>query len=169
VTDPFDLEAQLLPEQLRRLLAHAALVVSLDRLLRSNIVDRLARFKSFDFEERPAPPAPSLEGPELDAALAENVETQFLEADDVAVVRVVPEHAVELCRRMPELLLGADGGVRLDVINDGERVLRKIGVAWARIDMDCNPDFDGRDVADDEILPGPSVLLRELRGAAALV
>lgn len=56
MTDPLDLEAQLLPEQLRRLLAYAAALIATDRLLRANIVDKLASFKSFESEERGAAP-----------------------------------------------------------------------------------------------------------------
>ena len=169
MTDPFDLEAQLLPEQLRRVLAHAAALIALDHLLRANIVGHLAAFKSFGSEVQPAAPLPSLEDPKLDAALAEHVEMGFLEVEDAAVVGAVHSHALDLCRRMPDLLLGVDGGVRLDLVAAGERVLRKVGVAWARVDMDSDPAFDGPDVDDSDISPAPWALMRELRGAAELV
>jgi hypothetical protein len=46
-------------------------------------------------------------------------------------------------------------------------VLERLNLFWGRIAIDSNPDFDGRDVGDEEIHGGASALVGLLLSAVS--
>lgn len=166
-SDSYDLEAQLLPEQIRRNLAQASVAITADRLLRASIVDRLREMGVDDAAEAGPVPVPDLHDAPLDDALAELTANGVLSDADIFAVRGLRQYVVTLAARMPDAILGDGVLVRPDLVEAAVPVLRKINLFWGRMNIDANPAFDGQDVADDDMVDGMTALLELLVASAA--
>jgi hypothetical protein len=52
------------------------------------------------------------------------------------------------------------------LLEPGYALLRKLEIFWARISLDCNSEFDGIEVSDDDIGEGFSGIARMMVDAA---
>jgi hypothetical protein len=48
--------------------------------------------------------------------------------------------------------------IDMDLFNRMRHYLARIGRYWARIAVDTNPDFDGQDIPDEDILSGLDIV-----------
>ncbi len=63
---------------------------------------------------------------------------------------------------MTTAISDTDYEVDLEHFRDIRRLLRKVGVWWARnVDLPTNPGFDSVEVADEDIHPGLALILDE--------
>lgn len=86
-----------------------------------------------------------------------------LSAEDVAEIDVIRQHRNQIAHELPELLSDVDRDINLDFLQSIQRLLRKTEIWWIRdVGMTINEDFDGVEVADEDINPGPVIMLNEI-------
>lgn len=60
---------------------------------------------------------------------------------------------------IPSYLVSDDRTVPADLVTAAADVLNRLNLFWERIAIDSTPDFDGRDIQDDEIHGGAASLV----------
>ena len=166
-SDHFDLEARLLPERIRLDLARIGALLATEQLLSGLVVDNLAGFldptapMALDgYRQRPA----AWES-RFDESLEWLVQHEALSPQDAEVVRQVREHACQLMADVPSYLLSDEKTVPVGLLVVAAEVVDRLNLFWGRIVIDSNPDFDGREIQDEEIQGGASALVRLLLSA----
>jgi hypothetical protein len=151
--DLFDLEFRLSPDVLHREMARAGCLVALNRMIHLQTAERWRTFDDpmaeLDLEVSP-PACFDLNDPQLEVALKELTTRQTLDADDVDLIGAIHRQSRDVFERLPDLLLEGKT-VGTELLEPGHALLRKLEIFWARISLDCNPEFDGVEVSDDDI------------------
>lgn len=175
VTDPGPDELQwgiavaFMPERLRLDMARAACVLIADELIRGQVVDASRAWRSPPDHAPNSGPAtpPSMDDPEFGRSLEWLAdEAGLLTGDDVVEVWAIRRHATEVAASLGDLVLA--GRVQLSVISSSARLLRKLGVFWARLDMDVQ-GVDHSGISDEDIRSGPSVFFEAVAAAVGEV
>lgn len=79
---------------------------------------------------------------------------------DATSLRSIRRHRNQIAHELPYLLGDIDREINLEYLQQIRQLLRKIEVWWIRnVDLLVNPDFDGVEVADEDIEPGPVLIL----------
>lgn len=104
---------------------------------------------------------------QLEASLAWFVDQEVLSLEDAATVRDLRLHALELMADTVSWLLGEGKAVKLDILQAASDVMVRLDRFWGRITVDCDPAYDGRDVADGDIIGKSSALVGLLLGAVS--
>jgi hypothetical protein len=78
-----------------------------------------------------------------------------LSDSDIALVDKIREHRNELAHELPKFLGTADAEINVQLLSEIYDLVAKIDRWWIReVEMTINPDFDGREVADEDIISG---------------
>ena len=102
------------------------------------------------------------------ASCAWLVEMQALTVEQVVILEEIYRHRQEIAHELPKLLVDPDFEVRVDLFLAAIECVRALGVFWGSISVDTDPQWDGKDVAYDEIKSGSYVLMEYLASLAGL-
>jgi hypothetical protein len=141
-------------------------------LLKNEIQDGVRQFFVTGFDQQGPDPDPryardvlSRHQHPFEASLLWLVDQQALSLTQAARVRELRVHRNEVAHELPKLLVDPAHEVSAELLREMGVVLRALGVFWGRIEVDINPDFDGRDVKDEDIRSGASLLMEHLVSA----
>lgn len=164
-------EAFLDPDILRRELVSASMFLTAFELMKGSIIDRVRDFYSCDFDEK---------GPTLDerryqsqvlslnrsglyASLSWLKNHEAIDDQDLATFERLKACRNQVAHEIQEIILGGSPSNHLDLMPDLEAFLLKVERWWIlNVEIPTNPDFDGKEVDEKEILPGPVLGLRLL-------
>lgn len=96
------------------------------------------------------------------------MESRALTAEEVATLEEIYQHRQEIAHELPKLLVDPDFEVRSDLLVAAIECARKLGVFWGSIEVDTDPQWDGKDVDYDGIKSGPYLLMEYLASIAGL-
>ena len=102
------------------------------------------------------------------ASCAWLVEAGAFSSAQADALRVIRDHRNEVAHELPKILVDPDFEVRTDVLLAAAACLRSVGLFWGRMAVDIDPQWDGKDLADDDIWSGPDLLMRDLLAVAGL-
>ena len=86
-----------------------------------------------------------------------------------ARVQEVREHRNKIAHQLALLLVDPSHEIDLTLLEDMAAIIRAVGAFFGRIAMDCDPEFDGRDVKDEDIRSGTSLLMDHLIAACEAI
>jgi hypothetical protein len=154
------------PETLRKHLISASLYMAAYEVLKTSIIKRTEYFflgtnRPEDKEKYEKAVLFRNRSP-LMASLLWHQEMQAINENDLAAFQRMRHCRNELAHRLPDLIGGKGIESNLtDCFVALLELLRKIEVWWIReFEMSINPDFDGVEVADDQIMPGSIVMVK---------
>lgn len=105
----------------------------------------------------------------LEASVLWLVEMGALTAAQGARVQEVREHRNKIAHQLALLLVDPSHEIDLTLLEDMAAIIRAVGAFFGRIAMDCDPEFDGRDVKDEDIRSGTSLLMDHLIAACEAI
>jgi hypothetical protein len=164
-------------DALNRKLAAPAIRVALQRagifltgweLLKNDIEDRVRGFyeiRTGTVDERYESEVLSRSKHRLEASVLWLVEMGALTEARAARVQEIREHRNEIAHQLPKLLVDPNHEIDLTLMKDMAVIIRAIGAFFGRIAMDSDPEFAGRDVKDEDIRSGTSLLMDHLVAA----
>ena len=85
-----------------------------------------------------------------------------LTSDDAAVLKQIRDQRNALAHDLPSVIFGRELGIDVELLNKTRELVIRVGRFWARVDIDISEEFDGREIADDEIQPGAAVMLEHI-------
>ncbi len=93
------------------------------------------------------------------------VKMSAIESSDADEIARIVNHRNEIAHELPKVLL--EGQVDIEELRWIRQLVNKIEIWWIReVEIPSSPEFDGRDVSDADISPGPVILLDLLISAA---
>jgi hypothetical protein len=138
---------------MHREMVRAGALLALNRFLFLQTAERWRTFDDpmaeMDLEVSP-PAAFDLDDASLEIALNELRNGETLDTSDVQLIRAVHERARDVFERLPDLLMEGKS-VGTELFEPACNLVRKLEIFWARINIDCNPEFDGQEIADEAI------------------
>lgn len=69
-----------------------------------------------------------------------------LTSEQADLLEIIRHHRNEVAHELPRLLVDPDFEVRTDLLIASLDCLRSLGIFWGSIEVDTNPDIDGREV-----------------------
>ena len=162
------------PDVLRPNLIKASVYIAAFEVLKSTIVQRIKSFYTFGpridqpkYESEVLSKDPKGKKRHVHASLAWLKESEAIDDDDIIIYERVKELRDKLAHQMAPLMidgLPADLPTRfLEMI----RLLDKIGKWWiVNVDIATDPQFDGQQVEESNIIPGPIMALQVLMDVA---
>ncbi len=150
------------PESLRGNLIIASIFLAAYELLRTSVIDRIRDFFTYEFNEHGGVVSEdykskilSLDKSPLRASLLWLKEMSAIGDTDIELVDEIRKHRNELAHDLPKFIATADAEINVNLLGSIYELLTKIDRWWIKeVDIPTNPDFDGQEVADDEIQSG---------------
>jgi hypothetical protein len=171
------LTAKPAPESVRRTLIEAGCLLSAYELIKLAVVDGVRDFYARGFQD-----GRQLfdEGRYQQHVLSRNPKSRYrascawlvemgaLTADQAAALENIHVHRQEIAHELPKLLVDPDFAVKTDLLLTAVDCVRALGVFWGRISIGCDPEWDGQEVADEDIKSGSYLLMEHLISVAGL-
>lgn len=163
------------PEVLRSRLITASLFIAAFEVLKDSVVDRIRDFFCTGFDEGRDIIGPQYQTEVLSrnrspvyASLAWLESMGAIEAADMAAFDRIKACRNHLAHRLLKLLWNEGMPTDLEErFDEMAALLRKIEVWWIReVEIPTNPDFDGREIDEAAIVPGPLIGLQVLQDIA---
>lgn len=156
------------PESLRGNLIASSIFLTAYELLRTSIIDRIRDFFTYEFNESGGVISEdykckvlSLDKSPLRASLLWLQEVSAIDDTDVELVDEIRKHRNELAHDLPKFITNADAEININLLESIYKLLTKIDRWWIKeVDIPTNPDFDGQEVADDEIQSGTMICIQ---------
>ena len=156
------------PESLKSNLIAASLFLTAYELLRTSIIDRIRDFFTFDLKENRGAVSEyykikvlSLNKSPLRASLLWLKEMSAINDADIKLVDTIRKHRNELAHTLPKFISTADMEIRIDLLGDIYKLVTKIDRWWIKeVDIPTNSDFDGQEVADEDIQSGTMLCIQ---------
>ena len=156
------------PEVLRSNLITASIFLSAFEILRASIIDRIRDFYSHEFRDGKWIPSEeytskclTLDKSRLLASLLWLKEMSVIVDTDIARVDAIREHRNDLAHDLPKFLATADAEINVQLLVSIYELVTKIDRWWVReVEMAVDSDFDGREVADEEIMSANMVFIQ---------
>ncbi len=150
------------PESLRGNLITASIFLTAYELLRNLVIDRIHDLFTCEFNKHGGVISQdykgkvlSLDKSPLRASLLWLKEVSAIDDTDIELVDEIRKHRNELAHDLPKFIATADAEINVNLLGDIYELLTKIDRWWIKeVDIPTNPDFDGQEVADDEIQSG---------------
>jgi hypothetical protein len=164
-------EKLLNPQTLRTNLMLASLSLTAYELLIRTVVDRIRGFFTCDFMGEGDNPLvhdryQEVKRPNSNLLLAScqwHEQNGAISVDDVAIIKDIRRHRNQIAHELPHFLGDVDREISLEHLQEIRRLLRKIEIWWIRnVDLTIDSNFDGVEVADEDIHPGPVLVLDEI-------
>lgn len=155
-------------EVLRSNLIAASIFLAAYEMLRTSIIDRIRSFFSHEFRdgkwlanEDYATGCLALHKSPLRASLLWLKQMSAIDDADIARVDRIREHRNDLANDLPRFLGTADAEVNIQLLADIYELVAKIDRWWIRqIDLDADPDNNGREIADEDITSGKMLFIQ---------
>ncbi len=156
------------PEVLRSNLIVASIFLAAYETLRTSIIDRIRSFFTFEFRNGEwvaggdyQTKCLALDKSPLRASLLWLKQMSAIDDADIARVDSIREHRNELAHDLPKFLGTADAEVNVQLLVGIYELVSKIDRWWIRyVDMSTDPEFDGREVADEDITSGNMLFMQ---------
>ena len=172
------LAAQLGPESLKETFFRAGCFLCAYELIKLEVVGKVHDFfwRGFDDEGRKLYDDPRYQRDVLSrnpksryqASCGWLIDMGALTAEQVTILEQIHMHRQQIAHEMPNLLLDPDIEVKTDLILAAADCVRALGVFWGRMTVDADPQWDGQDVADEDIQSIPYLLMDYLVSIAGL-
>ena len=88
------------------------------------------------------------------------------ESDEIALEHI-RDQGNTIAHNLPRVIFGDEPQIDLELLNACRELVIRIGRFWARLDLETDPEFDGRDIADKDFRPGMGIMLEYIAKAAA--
>lgn len=85
-------------------------------------------------------------------------EVEGLTREQADRLKVLRDYRNELAHELPRYLIDPAAVIDVRPVLAIRDIVRSLGRFWGRIEVDINPDFDNRDVSDDDIHSGSMML-----------
>ena len=164
-------EQLLTPAVMQEKLISASLYITAFELLRQSIVGRIRDF--YNIESIGLEPGTyQLSEEYRSEVLARNKSTLYASLDwltehgaidlgDLEAFDRIKSIRNKLAHELPSVVMGAVDFDHVEIFQDLITVLRKIEVWWVvSIEIPTNPDFDGQEIDEAGIVPGPVLMLQ---------
>lgn len=102
------------------------------------------------------------------ASCAWLVEAGALSPGQADTLEAVRDHRNEVAHELPKILIDPDFEVRTEVLLAAAACLRTVSVFWGRMAVGIDPQWDGKEVKDEDIWGGPDLLMRHILDVAGL-
>ncbi len=161
-------EKLLSPELVRANLLVASLYLSAFEILKSSIVERIENFFTNYVNGQRQRDAryqdvKQLDKSELKASCLWLEQMGAITSSDTVMVDVIRQHRNKIAHELPEFLSNDSCNIDLEAFKDMLHLLRKIETWWIKeFELSINPDFDGVEVADEDIQPGSVLVLEHI-------
>lgn len=163
-------ESFLNPEIVRGRLLSASMYITAHELLRDSIVGRVRDFYAESWEASGSHPSPSYEQEVLArnrsavyASLDWLREHKAIDEEDVKLFEAVKKTRNVLVHGLHSVVIGGDPSNHVDHFADVVSLLRKIETWWiVNVEIPSNPDYDGQEIDEAGIVPGPVLSLQML-------
>lgn len=152
---------------MRRNLARAGLVLATHEFVKAQIVDEVRdffviagtgkhRYKLHVLDRAP--------DSTFEASCLWLREMGALRDGDYEMLKALQQHRHAVAHELVTYVMDPDTDVDLELVRSIAEILCRLGQFWGRIVIDMNDDFDGREVADDELRSGASIFVDFLLG-----
>lgn len=161
------------PKKMRDALSKVSFYLLCYELLKSSIIDRIKSFYSFRYENgNPIPDAKYHADVEKRNKSILYASISWL--DEMGVISPEDKRDFEEIKALRNIIAHESKEIingRLIVTESDfekiQKLLKKIEIWWIQyIDIPTNPDYDGKEIQDSEILPGPSLILQLIQSIA---
>jgi len=161
-------EQLLTPAVMHERLVSASLYVTAYELLKESIVGRLRSFYMVSFDtdgeivdEKYETAVLSRNKSPLYASLDWLIENNVIDQTDIQKFERLKSTRNSLAHELPSLVLGGADFQIKDRFEELVVLLRKIEVWWVvNFEIPINPDFDGKEIDEDSIVPGPLLMIQ---------
>jgi hypothetical protein len=102
----------------------------------------------------------------FEASLLWLIEAGALTEPQAATIRALRVYRNAIAHELPNMLLEPGHDVDLARIREMRDIIAALGRFWVRIDIDCDPQFDGQVIDDADIKSGVMVVMEMLIVAA---
>ncbi len=159
------LERKLSPSATRLTLLRAATLLVGWELIQPEVVDKTRDFFSFGFN--PDGPVVSQEytdrvtsrAPRIfDASVEWLIEAGALTSEQADRLKDLRDYRNLVAHELPRFMVDVEADIDLSKLVAMRDVVASLGRFWGQIEVDTNPDFDGRDVDPAAIVSGPMAL-----------
>lgn len=160
------LRKKLDPDVVSDNLMTASLFLMTYELLKGEIIDKTREFFFEGINENEKKYSPqyasdvvSLHKDRFHASCLWLVRSGALSETDAEIAQNIRQHRNLVAHELPLLLFDPSAKIDSHLFAEAQRLLVVLGRFWGRIAIDINPDFDGKEVSDDEIQSGAMVLM----------
>jgi hypothetical protein len=85
-----------------------------------------------------------------------------LDARRIEILESVYQHRNEVAHELAKYLVDPDFEIRMDLLTEAVGCIRSLGQFWGSIEVDSDPEFDGREILPEDIRSGTYVLMEHL-------
>jgi hypothetical protein len=160
--DKAALEFKLLPENVTSTLVRASTLLTGWEFIRSDIIEAVRGFFVGNWMNEGGAVDPRYQRDVLskvvrgsvsifDASVAWLVEMEALTTEDVDLLRRVRDHRNEVAHGLAKYLVDPNFDVNVDVLFEVRDVIRRLGQFWGQIVVDTTGNFDGQEIAPEDI------------------
>lgn len=160
------------PENIRRNLVRAGLLLAGWEVLKKEVEDQLRDFYMLGLKADPLAQAAyetsvlSRHKWPFEASLLWLIESGALDEKQAQQVRDLRNYRNEVAHEIPKFMIEFGCDANIERIREARDLIVILGRFWGRISVDVNPDFDADAVNDEDIHSGMSMLMNLLVGAA---
>lgn len=168
-------EELLNPDITRERLISASLYIAAFEILKQSICDRLRDFYCCGFsvagdhvDQEYQSEVLSRNSSRLYASLSWLQDNDVLDASDIESFGRVKETRNALAHNLQGLVFGELAPSHVQVFPELIKLLRKIETWWLlNIEIPTHPDYDGQEILDDQVIPGPVIMLQLMLDVAS--
>ncbi|MGR4972989.1 hypothetical protein ACIPQ1_09035 [Pseudomonas sp. LARHCG127] len=161
-------ENLLTPAVMQERLIAISLYITAFEMLKDSIVRRLKDFYCIDFTAGEIATSPEydlkvlkLSKSPLYASLIWLKNIGAIDQDDIEDFERLKQLRNSLAHEMPEIVLVGKDLALSEKMQEIMSLMRKVEVWWViNVEIETDPDFDGRNVNPDQITPGPLLMLQ---------
>ncbi len=163
-------ESFLNPEIVRGRLLSASMYITAHELLKDSIVDRVRDFYAESWNATGSHPGPEYQQEVLArnrsavyASLDWLREHKAIGEEDIKLFEAVKKTRNALAHGLHSVVIGGDTSDHVERFADVVSLLRKIETWWiVNVEIPSNPDYDGQEIDEAGIVPGPVLSLQML-------
>lgn len=161
-------EQFLSPQTLHERLISASLFITTFELLKESVVGRIRDFYIIGFDEN----GPTVGGDyktrvlsrhrsPVYASLSWLLESEAIDDADLEAFERIKSARNNLAHELPSLVFNGEDFKHVEIFHELVALLRKIEVWWVvNVEIPTNPDYDGQEIDEDGIVPGPILTLQ---------
>ncbi|MGQ7863964.1 hypothetical protein ACUN0G_32500 [Pseudomonas sp. 32A] len=163
-------ENLLTPAVMQERMITVSLYITAYEMLKESIIGRLKDFYSIGFDSDGTTTSPDYDLKVLNlhkrksplyASLLWLTNIGAIDQEDNEVLEQLKELRNSLAHEMPEIVLAGKDLALTEKMQDVMNLIRKVEVWWiVNVELETDPDYDGRDVNPDEITPGPILMMQ---------
>lgn len=161
-------ENLLTPAVMQERLIAVSLYITAYEMLKESIIGRLRDFYCIGFTADGITTSPeynkkvlALNKSPLYASLTWLKNTEVVSQEDIELFEQLKQVRNSLAHEVPEIVLTGKDLALMAKLQDLMSLMRKVELWWiVNVEIETDPDFDGRDVDPEEITPGPILMLQ---------